>query len=784
MRLIQWARRQDLFLRFLATYLLVIIIPLSLAMWVNTALVAQYRTNLEENQLSVLRQTRDVVERSIDELEWRIFQIAGNQRLERLVSEYRSNGQVQAQLLRDMISYLNSYTLYSGNLKSTLYLYLNEPPIIITPYTVYSHEDFMDTKTFFSMEGLSVDEWHRVTLSKYYRRGVFPARRVTIEDYTNKSMIPLVQSLPTGRGWSKDTAQGILVYFIEEEEFGSLLGNIILPPGGWAYIADGGGNILTGKSADGQTVIKAVDIPADTKEGLLRLEVDGKDFFVIHTRAEGAWEYVAILPSEPVMAPVYRLRRFSLLSLSLSMLVGMTVASVISYRRAKPLQDLVSSLREQGDIEPGRSSGLRVFDTAVHRLIDRSRYLQTQVEKQDQFNRAMLVNRLLQGSFRSRNEVSSYFAYLGISIDANCFLAMIFRLKGFETLETEHMVDEMIRTKVVLKELILKAFPGRVFMHDSDENSLAAILLDKNEEPNKFPEGFFDKLEHLHTSFGELHHPGLLIGVGNPKPDILDAVASYEEAKRSLSDIADAYSRGVILFSKDQSEAHRYFYPIELEIRISNAVLAGDLHTLDETMNFLVSENFERRHIGVADESLFYDELTATYTKLLDCLPELARVDTEDGLDSLPEADSPVQEEDGPGRIRQIALKLRELAELCKAKKRSHNSRLISGISDFISEHLTDSGLGLYSVASYFSITESYLSFFFKEQTGENFSSYVERLRIEKAVDLLLSTESGIMDVSRAVGYNNDKTFRRAFRKLKGVSPSDFRQQMVLRKLV
>ena len=87
-------------------------------------------------------------------------------------------------------------------------------------------------------------------------------------------------------------------------------------------------------------------------------------------------------------------------------------------------------------------------------------------------------------------------------------------------------------------------------------------------------------------------------------------------------------------------------------------------------------------------------------------------------------------------------------------------------------------------MASTFSITESYLSFFFKEQTGENFSGYVETVRITHAVELLRTTEMSIADVAAAVGYNSDKTFRRVFKKAKGISPSDYRRDLALRRIV
>ena len=69
----------------------------------------------------------------------------------------------------------------------------------------------------------------------------------------------------------------------------------------------------------------------------------------------------------------------------------------------------------------------------------------------------------------------------------------------------------------------------------------------------------------------------------------------------------------------------------------------------------------------------------------------------------------------------------------------------------------------------------AYFSSFFKEQTGTLFSIYVETKRIEHACAVLTHRDGETLDkVAQAVGYANTRTFRRAFKKLKGVTPSQF----------
>lgn len=60
----------------------------------------------------------------------------------------------------------------------------------------------------------------------------------------------------------------------------------------------------------------------------------------------------------------------------------------------------------------------------------------------------------------------------------------------------------------------------------------------------------------------------------------------------------------------------------------------------------------------------------------------------------------------------------------------------------------------------------------FKENMNINFSVYLEDLRLNEAARLIKEGNSNLTEVSFEVGYNNPTSFRRAFKKKFGVTPS------------
>lgn len=72
--------------------------------------------------------------------------------------------------------------------------------------------------------------------------------------------------------------------------------------------------------------------------------------------------------------------------------------------------------------------------------------------------------------------------------------------------------------------------------------------------------------------------------------------------------------------------------------------------------------------------------------------------------------------------------------------------------------------------------TPQYLSSLFHQETGVSLTAYVQRLRVEKACQLLIRTSDTIAKVARQVGYDDTKHFSELFRRYMGISPRELRK--------
>ncbi|MCF7754051.1 response regulator [Paenibacillus xylanexedens] len=88
--------------------------------------------------------------------------------------------------------------------------------------------------------------------------------------------------------------------------------------------------------------------------------------------------------------------------------------------------------------------------------------------------------------------------------------------------------------------------------------------------------------------------------------------------------------------------------------------------------------------------------------------------------------------------------------------------------------------ISLSDAAAYLNLHPVYLGQIFKRETGNTFVQYINQVRIGKAKEMMASMKNLSLDtIARMVGYENQRTFYKVFRKFNNETPGQFRDRKV-----
>lgn len=112
--------------------------------------------------------------------------------------------------------------------------------------------------------------------------------------------------------------------------------------------------------------------------------------------------------------------------------------------------------------------------------------------------------------------------------------------------------------------------------------------------------------------------------------------------------------------------------------------------------------------------------------------------------------------------------------------QRTSRFRSIEPTLAFLRQNI-DRSLTLGEMADSAALSKPHFSRIFKEQTGYSPIDYFIHLKVQKALSLLVLTQSSVREIAAAVGYDDPYYFSRLFKKVIGLSPSAARQEMLVR---
>lgn len=305
----------------------------------------------------------------------------------------------------------------------------------------------------------------------------------------------------------------------------------------------------------------------------------------------------------------------------------------------------------------------------------------------------------------------------------------------------------------------------RIVSYFRDSSHVFLIANVEKEEP--MDDLFYQIHKYLCTALGQENY-AVTMGVDILREDINELQEACEGAMTALDGILTD-GRGEVYFLEENSgKTADYYFPTSFREKLKKYLEKDRKEELCAMLADIYRRNWDMGGNPEMYRGLI-DELHLSIIKTLKEITELNTthfsVEKYRGLATLQEVFDYYS-----AALCSIADSLYE-----QAVQVQEDSRLEDEILAYIDENCYDTELSLQMISEHFRVSSKYLSLLCRKRYDMTYLQYIQDKRIRRAAQLLSEKKYSLSEIAVMCGYANQLTFRRNFKSIMGVNPSDYR---------
>jgi AraC-like DNA-binding protein len=309
---------------------------------------------------------------------------------------------------------------------------------------------------------------------------------------------------------------------------------------------------------------------------------------------------------------------------------------------------------------------------------------------------------------------------------------------------------------------------------DSGEDNVSLIFCFGENEVFDIQE-FKDIIVKVQNACLQYFELSLTAGIGSIEDDIRGIYYSYRNAFNATN-YRLIYGEKSILEYIEIVKANQvnYQYPYEIEKNIINALKSAEKEKADKALAVFLNEisQYSYDEIQLALNQLMIITFRALKSILVS--EEIDNLGIHEDYRLITETFHDLD------TLEQVHVWLREfysnVLEFLKKKRENKNEDIISRIKMFIEENYHNSNISVEMLASMVGLSPNYIRKLFKEDVGKSISVYLNELRFEKAMEMLVNTDYSAGRIAEMAGFTVGGYFFTAFKRFTGFSPDEYRR--------
>lgn len=740
-----------IFRRFLFSYILILILPILAFFFAYFSAINSIEESAKKYHLAMIEQAQVSLETQLNEIRLLSTQMSRDP----IINDYmyslekdRSNTYQVWNVQKKLSEYLST-----NNLISQIYVSSQKNKSIIS--TTYYHKDTNQSNN------MSYNNSNRITLTpifNYTLNDIYSTK--IIDDKIDQNTLMYVRSFPEG---VPNTSYGNICIVLDESKLLELMSFSNDWTGGFTIILDDNNSILVASGKEPER-LKNVAVSFDNPDDSISITMNDENMIMTYKKSQYmGWIYISAYSERQVLAGMLHVKRAIVACLILTIVLGFFMAYILSIRNTGPIRNMMKVLN---DVTIGQEylnkNEYIILESALSELVHENKNLLEKRAGHKKLVKEAFFHVFMNGNKKNTHLISQISQEVGIEIDNCSFVGVQFEVE-------QNINNKSLRNKDEIYNNI-----SSYFFEYIGEKNIAFFVGDSSKFVLLFFQieeklSMFGKLQDIIKKIkeGEIHNDyKCLMGISDVH-NINNLGNCSEEAQFAL-EYSKIFEFGrILLYDSIEVNLHKSKFTLKDYQRLLNVLKLGDPSSAQMAYNDMIEDKIVESKINVSiGEQLFY----AIKGMLFEGLDFIENHELKEKIE-----DTKFSEDN----IFNCLLKLEEfyisIAIEIEKKKEIKGSVLIQEVIEYLKREYANSNISISSVSDRFNVSEAYLTKLFKETTNETIAWKLESIRIERVKQFLLTSDLNMNQIAKASGYNSPESFRRAFKRNVGVTPSSYR---------
>ncbi|KRF10030.1 hypothetical protein ASG89_00310 [Paenibacillus sp. Soil766] len=754
--------RNSIIFTQILSYILILLIPIIFTGIVYFVTVRTIEQETNRANLAMLKQVQLNMDNILKDAERLSFEIAFNPDIQMLATSQETNWNNKQYEVSQIVKDFKRMNITNGYIDD-FYVYFKNLDAVISS-SAASRSNYM--YSFLVKNGLKYEQWID-TLQHAYS-----GRYISIDNQTssneNPGALAYMRSIPIS---NTEKSLATIVIQLKKERFTEMIQNLQSAQYGSIFILDNDNNILASTASFHLSDILQLEELKRSDNMLVKGQ--GKDSLIIsYTKSDVSnLTYVSIVQREIVMEKSEFTEKLMIASIILCLIFGGAVSVLLTWRNYNPVRNLIRIV-QNGKIKNSydRSSNEYQFIyEAIQDALQEKENINLKLKQQSSVVRADFLQKLLKGKFGNISVHHNAFYALDMQFISGDFIVVLLSIEDKGKLISLGIGDDFeAKSKLptfvitnVFEELLGARYKN--FATEIDEKIVFLVNLQDPEAEDHVQE-LVNITEELQSFFGKYYSMTLTVSISDAHTGIHGMQEAYQEAVEALEYKLIAGNGKIIPFQSLKYNVRDYFYPLEKEQKLVNCIKSGEFEKGKQLLDDIIHSNFIDGTPTAEMTRYFMFDLASTVVKTV------KEISADEPVEKLFECETVAELQE------EITHTLSSACKRIQSKTGNRYYELSRNIIEFVNSHFGEVTLNVAMISENLGISPSYMSKLFKEQTGETLPDYINKVRLEKAKELLRDEKLNISDAAVKVGYLNSNALIRSFKKYEGVTPGKYKE--------